>query len=49
MVVENTGLHLPLIGTVQALVELAYKADSSTCEWELPEDGDLTLTVTVNR
>lgn len=49
MVVENTGLHLPLIGTAQALVELVYRADSSICEWELAEDGDLTLTVTVNR
>ena len=49
MVVENTCQHLPLIGSVQALVELAYKVDGSTCEWELSEDGDLTLTVTVNR
>jgi hypothetical protein len=49
MVVENTCLHLLLIGTVQALVELAYKADGSTCEWELADDGDLTLTVTVNK
>ncbi len=49
IVVENACLHLPMIGTAQALVELVYKADSSTCEWELAEDGDLTLTVTVNR
>jgi hypothetical protein len=49
IVVENACLHLPMIGTAQALVELVYKADSSTCEWELTEDGVLTLTVTVNK
>lgn len=49
MVVENACLHLPLIGTAQALVELVYRADSSTCDWELAEDGVLTLTVTVNK
>lgn len=47
MVVENACLHLPLIGTAQALVELVYRAESSTCEWELADDGTLTMTVTV--
>lgn len=49
IVVENACLHLPLIGTAQALVELVYRVDSSTCDWELTEDGELTLTVTVNK
>jgi len=49
MVVENVCYHLPMIGTAQALVELVYKADSSTCEWELAEDGDLKLTVIINK
>ncbi len=47
LVVENASLHLLTIGTAQALVELVYKADSSTCDWELTEDGVLTLTITV--
>jgi len=47
MVIENSCAHLMMIGTTQALVELVYKAESSTCEWERTEDGDLTMTVTV--
>jgi hypothetical protein len=43
--IQNSSLHLPVVGTAQALVELAYKVESSTCEWELSEDGDLTITV----
>jgi hypothetical protein len=49
IVVENACLHLPMIGTAQALVELAYKAHSSTCEWELSDDGDLSLTININK
>ncbi len=45
--VENSCLHLPMIGSMQAMVEIAYRADSSTCEWELSDDGDLTVTVKV--
>jgi len=47
--IENACLHLPMTGAVQALVELAYRAESSTAAWELSEDGDLDLTITVNR
>ena len=43
--IENACLHLPMTGTIQALVELAYGRDSSTVEWELNEDGDLNVTV----
>ncbi len=49
MTIENSCLHLPMIGTVQALVELAYRVESSTAEWDLSEDGDLELTVRVDR
>jgi hypothetical protein len=38
-----------MIGTVQALVEMAYRAESSSVEWELSEDGDLNLSIKVNR
>jgi hypothetical protein len=49
MTIENACLHLPMAGAVQALVELAYRVESSSCEWGLSEDGDLNLTITVNR
>ncbi len=49
MSIENSCLYLPMVGTVQALVELAYRVDSSTCEWELSDEGDLDLTIRVNR
>jgi hypothetical protein len=42
---ENSCLHLPVIGTVQALVEQAYEREDSACEWDLTENGDLTITV----
>jgi hypothetical protein len=45
--IQNSCLHLPVVGTAQALVELTYQVESSTCEWELSEDGDLTITVSV--
>ncbi|MEW6554289.1 MAG: hypothetical protein AB1384_08400 [Actinomycetota bacterium] len=48
MKIENCCLHLPLIGTIQALVEMAYKVDRSIIEWEMAEDGDLSLNVTIN-
>jgi hypothetical protein len=47
LTIENSCLHLAMVGTIQALVELVYKVEHSTCEWELAEDGDLTMTVKV--
>ncbi len=47
MLIQNACLHLPMVGTVQALVEMAYQVEASTCEWELAEDGDLSITVKV--
>jgi len=49
MTIENSCLYLPMLGTVQALVEMAYRAESSSCEWEIKDDGDLDLTIKVNR
>jgi hypothetical protein len=43
--VENSALHLMMVGTVQALVEMAYRMDRSTVEWSLSEDGDLEISV----
>jgi len=43
--IENSCLHLPMVGTIQALVELVYGKDSSTVRWDLCEDDDLNVTV----
>jgi len=48
LTIQNSCFHLPVVGTAQALVELVYKADRSNCEWELSEDGDLTVTVNMS-
>ncbi len=42
---ENACLHLPMVGVVQALVELAYRIDESEVEWSKTDDGDLNITV----
>lgn len=47
LVIENACLHLPVVGTVQALVEMAYGVEESSVEWTLAEDGDLSMTVRV--
>lgn len=43
--IENSCLHLLMIGTTQALFELAMGLEKSTYEWDLAEDGDLTITI----
>jgi len=43
--IENSCLHLLMIGTTQALYELGMGLEASTCRWELAEDGDLSITV----
>ncbi len=45
--VENSCLHLLMVGTMQALVELAYGVDQSLYKWNLTPDGDLTVIVKV--
>ena len=45
--IENSCLHLLMVGTTQALVEMVYGAEDSSCEWELSEDGDLNVTIRV--
>jgi hypothetical protein len=44
---ENSCLHLLMVGTTQAMVEMVYGVDDSACEWELSEDGDLRITIEV--
>jgi len=43
--IENSCMHLVVVGMAQALYELALDRDASTREWELSEDGDLHLTI----
>jgi hypothetical protein len=45
ILLNNSCLPLLMAGMVQALVEMAYRAESSTCTWELHDDGDLSITV----
>jgi hypothetical protein len=46
--IENSCMPMLMVGTVQALVELAYKVAISRYEWSLAEDGDLTITIHVS-
>ena len=45
--INNSCLPLLMVGIVQALVEMAYSVNDSTCTWEFHDDGDLVVTVTV--
>ncbi len=47
LTIENSAIPLPMVGAVQALVEMAYRAENSTVEWDLAVDGDLTVEVRV--
>jgi hypothetical protein len=49
VLIENAALHLPMVGIVQALVEMAYNADSSAITWEFSPDGDLNVDVKVRK
>jgi hypothetical protein len=45
---DNSTLHLLVVGLVQGLYELAFDVDSDV-EWEFSENGDLDLEVTPQR
>jgi hypothetical protein len=45
LTIENSVLHLLMAGTIQAMVDMVYGFEESTCEWQLAEDGDLTVVV----
>lgn len=45
MRIQNSCLPPLIVGNIQALVELAYGVEKSTCSWEVFNDGDLELTV----
>jgi len=47
--VENACFILPMVGMIQALVEMAYHAGNSSVEWEMAGDGDLFVDVKVHR
>lgn len=43
--VENAAMPLLMVGMVQGLFELALNKERSVYEWDLADDGDLTVTV----
>lgn len=45
LTINNSCLHLPMVGSTQALVELAMDAESSEVEWDLSDDGVLVIEV----
>ncbi len=42
---ENACLPLALVGTAQAFCEMALGIDRSSCQWELSEDGVLSIDI----
>jgi hypothetical protein len=49
LTIQNSCLHLLMVGAIQALVEMAYGVEDSNYEWDLADDGDLTVTIKVLR
>lgn len=49
LTIQNSCLHLLMVGAIQALVEMAYQVEGSTYEWDFADDGDLTVTIRVRR
>jgi hypothetical protein len=47
MKIENACMPLLMAGTVQGLFELVMRKDSSFCEWNMSDDGDLDITVSL--
>lgn len=45
LTLENPCMNLALVGMAQALYELAWGSESSTCEWHRSDDGDLVIKV----
>ncbi|RJP27015.1 MAG: hypothetical protein C4536_14585 [Actinobacteria bacterium] len=45
MTIENSCIHLLVVGMAQALYELALNREDSRREWELAADGDLNITI----
>lgn len=44
--IENSCLHLLMVGMMQAIYEQLAGVEDSTCSWELAEDGDLEISIT---
>lgn len=45
LTLENSSMHLAMVGMAQALYELAWGTESSAHEWDSTDDGDLHITV----
>ncbi len=46
--IENSCMPLIMVGTMQAMFELAGGIESSTYSWKLAEDGDLSIKITAS-
>jgi hypothetical protein len=45
LTIQSSCLHLPMVGIIQAIVEVITDSDSSTYQFERSPGGDLTVTV----
>ncbi len=43
--IENSCIHLLMVGTLQGLYELITRKEDTVREWELKDNGDLTVSV----
>lgn len=46
LTIQSSCLHLPMVGIIQAIVEVITDSDSSTYRFERSPEGDLTIAVT---
>jgi len=44
--IENSCLHLLIVGMTQAVYERLWEVEDSTYSWELADDGDLEISIT---
>ena len=44
-VIENSCMHLIMVGLVQGIFEAIFDYDKSAYEWDLKDDGDLTVEI----
>ena len=47
LTINNSCLHLPMVGFVQALVETAVGVDGSEVEWDIDDEGVLAVEIRV--
>jgi hypothetical protein len=43
--IQNSCMPLLVVGMAQAIYEIAMDIESTTCDWDMAEDGDLTIII----